>query len=213
MVATVVVFAVVGVAKGKAPGLADVPFGWILSIDMAAKALSLAALAVALRIRGERAGLGGGGEAPGRALAGGALAGLAFLPILVVVLRAQDYVYRRLDWTFDKQDLIDEATRGSPVNFALVTVFAVLFAPIYEEIAFRGFLYSGMRARLGPFGAAVATSLVFAVFHVNLDVIPILFLLGLYLNGVRERTGGLMAPIAAHACYNAYQMAGVWMAR
>ena len=71
----------------------------------------------------------------------------------------------------------------------------------------------GMRPRLRPFGAAVATALLFALFHMKLDVIPILFLLGLHLNWVRERTGGLMAPIAAHACYNAYQMAGVWLAR
>jgi membrane protease YdiL (CAAX protease family) len=211
--ATVVVFAVVGAAKGRAPELSDVPFGWILAIDMAAKVLSLGALAVALRIRGEPAGLGGIGPRPKSALSGGALSGLAFLPILVAVFRAQEYVYTRLDWKFDHQELIVEAARGSVTSFALVSVFAVLFAPIYEEIAFRGFLFSGLRARLGPFGAAVTTSLLFALFHANLDVLPVLFLLGLWLNGVRERTGGLMAPIAAHACYNAYQMAGVWMAR
>jgi membrane protease YdiL (CAAX protease family) len=205
--------AIVAVRQGGKISIEDIPFGVILLVDMASKAAAVGVLLLALRVRGEKAGLGGAGPAPGRAFAGGALAGLACVPVLCAVGAAQGWLYERMGWKFQAQDLVKNAAQGSVGSFALVTLFAVVAAPIFEELLFRGFLYSGLRRRLRPVGAALFTAAFFSAFHLEIDVLLVLFVLGLWLAWIRERTGGLMAPIAAHACYNAYQMAGVWLAR
>ncbi|MHC4924307.1 MAG: CPBP family glutamic-type intramembrane protease [Planctomycetota bacterium] len=43
----------------------------------------------------------------------------------------------------------------------------------------------------------------------NFAVVPPLIAMGLFLAHLRERTGGLLAPIAMHTVYNSVQMVGV----
>lgn len=148
----------------------------------------------------------------GPAVRAGLLAATAFLPVQTVVVLAQQAAYDRAGWTMQKQPLVEEAQR-SPEVFALVAVFAVVLAPVFEETLFRSWLYAGVRARTGPLLAAVLTAAAFALFHFQVDVVPVLFALGLFLAWLRERTGGRSAPIAMHACYNAFQMAGILVAR
>jgi membrane protease YdiL (CAAX protease family) len=206
----IVLAVVLYIRLGRAPGERDIPVAVAIALDMAAKGFSLAALWAIFRLRKEPLALVRRDPGPGRAVAGGAVAGLAFLPVATGASMLQVWVYGR---EVQLQDIVLQAAEASAPAFALVAIFAVAIAPPFEEFAFRGFLHSGLRNRLGPLAASSITALVFAGYHFHLDAIPVLFLFGLWLSWLRERTGGLTAPIAAHACYNAYQMAGVWMAR
>jgi membrane protease YdiL (CAAX protease family) len=206
-------FAVAGLRKGGMPAAADIPYGVLLLVDLASKLAAVGALLVVLRLRKERLALVRPDPSPRRSAAGGALAGLAFLPILIGVGSAQDWFYGLIERKPETQDILERAVGGSALSFGMIAVFAVAIAPPFEELAFRGLLHSGLRTRFRPVHASLLSAFVFAAYHMNLDAIPAIFLLGLFLAYLRERTGGLTAPIAAHACYNAYQMAGVWMAR
>lgn len=93
---------------------------------------------------------------------------------------------------------------GSPGAVAVTLLGAIVFAPIFEELVFRGLLYGTLRARLGWPLAAVGSALVFALAH-GYGVAGLLsvFLSGLLWAWVYERTGSLLAPILAHVVNNA----------
>lgn len=63
----------------------------------------------------------------------------------------------------------------SPVGLVLA---AVLVAPFSEELFFRGFLFGGLEARYGWKKAALFSSLLFAIFHLNLPSLVPTFILG-----------------------------------
>lgn len=85
-----------------------------------------------------------------------------------------------------------------------IAFLAVGVAPFIEEIMFRGALYGWMRTRLGAFLSIVLSSIIFAVVHPQgaVGVLP-LTIIGMVLAFLREWRGTLMAPMLAHACFNA----------
>ena len=84
---------------------------------------------------------------------------------------------------------------------------AMVLAPIVEELLFRGFLYHGIRRKAGVKAALIVTSAVFALIHPPQVMAPI-FVVGLSLGYLYERTGTLIAPIAFHAVFNGWTVAG-----
>lgn len=149
----------------------------------------------------------------GRAAAGGALAGIAFLPVMVGTVAVQRWLHALAGTEMEVQPVVKEALEGGTGTLVLVTLFVVVAAPLFEEVFFRGFLHVGLRAVAGPGVAAVVSAAAFGAFHGQWDVFPVTFLLGLALARLRERTGGLAAPMAMHACYNAFQVAGIVVLR
>ena len=88
----------------------------------------------------------------------------------------------------------------------LVGVVTVLTAPLAEETFFRGFVFPGLMRRLGVVGAAVASGLLFAAFHVSSAdtaglVIPFT-IIGVALAGLYYYTGSLWSTIGAHFLFN-----------
>lgn len=92
---------------------------------------------------------------------------------------------------------------------ALVSLLAIAIAPaICEEIVFRGAALPAF-ARLGAPAAAVLSSLLFGVIHLDnaggslsLYRVPFAFVVGLGLAAIRLRTGALGPAIVAHATLN-----------
>jgi hypothetical protein len=85
----------------------------------------------------------------------------------------------------------------------LVLVVGII-GPLGEEIFFRGFAYTALRHRFGPAIAAVASAALFAVVHLNPGALIPIFLIGLVLAALYERTGTLAAPFALHAVNNTF---------
>lgn len=86
-----------------------------------------------------------------------------------------------------------------------LAVAVVVAAPISEEISFRGFMYRGWsQTRLGPWGAIVGVSLVWALLHIQYNWFGIVqvFVLGLLLGWLRFRSGSTLLTIALHAVAN-----------
>ena len=83
------------------------------------------------------------------------------------------------------------------------------WTPLTEEIFFRGFVMAGLVSRWGIVGAAVASSLIFAVFHLHPGVLVPIFLTGLLLAALYQVTGSLWPPIIAHAGQNAIALAAI----
>lgn len=120
-----------------------------------------------------------------------------------------------LDLEPSNQDLIQEGFARFPVFLAL---FAVVLAPLYEELLFRRVLFGRLWQAGWPLLGLALSSLVFALVHElpGLNGKPIastLFLVLVYagMGGifawVYRRTGTLCAPIAAHILNNAIALA------
>lgn len=87
----------------------------------------------------------------------------------------------------------------------LLWVSLIVFAPIFEEAFFRGFLLEGFRqSRLGPIGAVGLTALAWASLHIQYGIfeIAVIFLMGVLFGIVRIKTGSLWSTIIMHAFNN-----------
>ena len=118
-----------------------------------------------------------------------------------------------LEMKLEGQDIVLRAIQGKEVGLLSFAFFAVVIAPLYEERIFRSWVYGGLRRWMGPVGSTILSAAAFSLYHLEPVAFPVTFALGLAAGFLRERTGGLHAPIALHACYNAVQVLGVVSAR
>lgn len=90
---------------------------------------------------------------------------------------------------------------------ALMVIFgimAVLAAPIAEETLFRGFLFGGLKKRLGVFGAALASGLLFSLAHQQPTLIIPVAGIGVLFAWAYAYTGSLWTNIGAHLIFNLF---------
>ena len=90
---------------------------------------------------------------------------------------------------------------GSVLTISLLEY--VVFAPIFEELAFRGILYAILRRRLNPLPAALISAGIFALAH-GYGLIGFISVLwsGVLWAWLYERTGSLIPGMIAHATNN-----------
>src|SRR5450759_3774056 len=92
---------------------------------------------------------------------------------------------------------------NSSATGASKTAFAVLLAPVAEEFIFRGMLYPFVKQLGSPRYALFGISAIFALIHLDAGTLVPLFVLALALTWLYEKTDNLLAPITAHALFNA----------
>lgn len=108
----------------------------------------------------------------------------------------------------------------------------LLGTAIVEELVFRGVLYGWLRRRLTPWRAAAASAAGFGLWHVVPTIqtleknelsagwwalavpgaVALTFLGGILLAFLREKTGSLLSPIAAHWLINSLAATGAFLA-
>jgi membrane protease YdiL (CAAX protease family) len=93
-------------------------------------------------------------------------------------------------------------TTRDPLVIAMMVLAAVIVAPVCEEIVFRGYLYPAAKKFAGTWVAGGCTALLFAAAHGNFAALLPLFLFGIVLVVLYEKTGSIWAPIAVHLCFN-----------
>lgn len=93
----------------------------------------------------------------------------------------------------------------------LLWVAVVVFAPVFEEAFFRGFLFAGLvRSRIGAAGTILFTSLVWASLHLQYNVVGMatIVILGVVLGVVRLKTRSLWSTVLLHALWNFVALLG-----
>ena len=96
---------------------------------------------------------------------------------------------------------------SSVVQLIVQALAAVVFAPIVEELIFRGILYPAVKRTYSQKTALWGVSILFALTHMNFMVILPLTVLAIILTFLYETTRNLLAPIVAHSLFNAANFA------
>lgn len=103
------------------------------------------------------------------------------------------------------------AESGDWSSVRLVVLSAFLQAPVVEEVLFRGYFYVTLKRYMGAIGAAMVVSMLFAVCHGNIRVLPGLFILSICEIITFERFGSLWICICMHACFNGLSLLLLYM--
>lgn len=94
----------------------------------------------------------------------------------------------------------------------LFWIATIVFAPVFEESFFRGFLFVGLRdSKSGPLWAVIITSVTFAMVHIQynwIGIVTIMFV-GLVFGLVRLFSKSLWTSIALHVVWNLFSTIGV----
>jgi membrane protease YdiL (CAAX protease family) len=163
----------------------------------------------------------------------GLVVGVGALAVNFVVFPLSVFVLEELGYSTDRtvQEPLMRGIQGwvgeSPEIAIPVTIFViVLFAPAVEEVIFRGAVYGGLRKlvallfgrlwrRLGKgpgrigrsvsfIFAALISSALFALLHLELVLLPVLFALAVALCVLYKRTDSLLPCFVAHASFNSF---------
>ena len=99
--------------------------------------------------------------------------------------------------------------------FYIYALFVLVWAPIGEELFYRGYLYGGLRNRAGPWGAAAISAVFFGLRHAtHFAILPVFphaaalwwalstAVFGLIMAWAYEETGSLYVPVLAHFITN-----------
>jgi membrane protease YdiL (CAAX protease family) len=105
----------------------------------------------------------------------------------------------------------------TPMDAWMVVIFGTCIAPVFEELAFRGFLYPALHRWTGSVLAAVLTSVPFALLHAQQlahasSPLFLVFLVSLVLCAVRHLSGSVAASALVHATYNLSIFLGLFLA-
>ena len=93
----------------------------------------------------------------------------------------------------------------------LLWAAVVIFAPVFEEMFFRGFLFVGLKeSRLGAAGAIVLTAFLWAALHTQYSLYGMMtiLVLGIIFGIVRLVTGSLWSTLFLHTAWNLAAMIG-----
>ncbi|HEX5243249.1 MAG TPA: type II CAAX endopeptidase family protein [Tepidisphaeraceae bacterium] len=95
----------------------------------------------------------------------------------------------------------------TPLEAWVLSLFGITFAPLIEELFFRGFLYPVLARRLGEVVGIFLTALAFSLIHAPQlgkawGPVLIIFLVGLALTIVRAATKSVAAGVLMHIAYN-----------
>ncbi len=128
---------------------------------------------------------------------------LVILPLIIASGYIVNYVLRIFGIEPEQQDIINNIMSEDSLGvLTFMFFFGTLAAPIVEELLFRGFFQTALRMSFNKTQAILISSFVFALIHWNFHVFLQIFILGLLLAYLYEKTGSLVAPIFVHICHN-----------
>ena len=154
---------------------------------------------VRYRVNGESLGLRSFSTVLGCAMSAGLLIASYFVRLLYGVV-AVAFGYRP-----SLQEVVTQLdTQG--MGFVASFIAVAIIAPFAEELVFRGFIYGGLRSRFGVVVATMSSTLFFTALHFSIAQFIPLFVLGLFLAWLYEKTGSLYPGIILHATNNAISL-------
>lgn len=128
---------------------------------------------------------------------------LLFVPIHLI------YAYILSQFGQQVQPNLDELISSTDLPLVLL-IAAAIVAPLGEELFFRGFLFLGLRQRLGWKSAMVITAILFALAHGMLTVLLPVFLLGIIFAMLTHLSGSILPAVFFHTLNNSLALGAIY---
>jgi membrane protease YdiL (CAAX protease family) len=87
-------------------------------------------------------------------------------------------------------------------GWPMVILIIAVVPGIFEELAFRGVILSGMEKALTSREALIVSTMMFAILHLNVISLPHLAVMGFVLGYVRQRSGSIYPCMLVHFTHN-----------
>lgn len=95
------------------------------------------------------------------------------------------------------------------LDYSLYFFLIAILGPIVEEITYRGILYSPYRKKYDSKVAIIITSIFFSIAHTKSPTVSV-FITGIFLGILYEKTESLISTIVAHSTYNLVNTVGIY---
>ncbi len=138
----------------------------------------------------------------------GAIFYVAMLPFVVFYALVYQAVLRGMGHEIMPQE-VAQVVVGEPSFWMRVylAALAVVFAPLFEEILFRGIGLPLVARKWGAAPAIVIVSLLFAAVHLHLPSMAPLFVIATAFSLAYIHTGSIVVPVVMHGLFNAVNVA------
>ncbi|MCL4221383.1 MAG: CPBP family intramembrane metalloprotease [Phycisphaerales bacterium] len=144
-----------------------------------------------------------------REMGSGVFAYLAALPLYLLAILAVIALLAIREWVLGgpqappSNPMIELVEKADPLLQTLFFLMATIWAPLCEELIFRGAVYRHLRAYFPAIVAGLISGVLFAFMHNYGPLMtPPLIMLGLVFCMMREWRGSLVASMTAHALHN-----------
>jgi len=138
-------------------------------------------------------------------IASGLKSYIALLPILALVLFLNILIFKFFDL---KPQPLTSVTfmlkQKSAMNLIVLFLEAVILAPVFEELFFRGILYGFLRKRFSFGFSSLVSGMIFSLLHGNAFAFIPIVILGISLAYLYERTKDIVFPISLHLIHNLF---------
>ena len=133
---------------------------------------------------------------------------LAIQPVSLAILA----IVKMISGTDGSSQAAEKALTGNgdSMGFVIAMIYSVVFAALFEEIFFRGFMLSAMSPVSKNF-AIIVSALLFSLLHANFGQFPNTFIVGLIHGYIAVKCGSILPNILAHMLTNAAAFAGGMM--
>jgi CAAX protease family protein len=107
---------------------------------------------------------------------------------------------------------------NNPLSVTLLSVIAIVFAPLSEEMFFRGFCQPLLSRTLGTIFGVLVTALLFGSLHGSeyqwaWQYVAAITTVGIALGVVRAKTDSIIPGTVMHGCFNAVSVVGLLAAK
>lgn len=145
-----------------------------------------------------------------RAILLGLLAAIIFLPIGMMLQNLSLHLLTLFHLPeLPQPALVQFDKSDSWITTAYLIFFATVFAPIAEEVLFRGIIYAGVKQLGFPRLALWGSAVFFGLIHANAPIFLPLVVFGLVLAWLYDKADNLLASITAHSAFNSINL--IWM--
>lgn len=104
-------------------------------------------------------------------------------------------------WENPQLEALDVSSLGIGAE-VLMTFCVILLMPLLEELFFRGIIFSQLQIARGRSWAVGGSALLFALFHLQIDLVAGTFVLGLVMGVLRARSGSVWPAFVLHSTNN-----------
>jgi membrane protease YdiL (CAAX protease family) len=125
------------------------------------------------------------------------------LSICWIIFLIVSFISKSLFGELPQQKIV-VTIRNSEINKETIEIFfwSVIISPILEEIFFRKIMYSTLKFYFAPIISILSSSLMFSLVHSNLQSFSLLFIFGVTLCLLFEKTNSIIYPIILHSLFN-----------